>query len=38
VTAIGRSITELGESNTTAQKAAVDRLAEQIVNMMEQPW
>lgn len=38
VTAIGRAIPELGESNTTAQKAAVDRLAEQIVNMMEQPW
>jgi hypothetical protein len=38
ITAIGRSITELGESNTTAQKAAVDRIARQIVNMMEQPW
>ena len=33
-----RAITELGESNTTAQKAAVDRIAQQIVNMMEQPW
>ena len=38
VIAIGRAITELGESNTTAQQAAVDRIARQIVNMMEQPW
>jgi hypothetical protein len=38
VTAVGRAIPELGESNTTAQQAAVNRLAKQIVNMMEQPW
>jgi hypothetical protein len=38
VVAIGRAITELGESSTTAQKAAADRIARQIVNMMEQPW
>lgn len=38
VTAVGRAITELGESSTTAEKTAVERLARQIVNMMEQPW
>jgi hypothetical protein len=38
VTAVGRAIPEIGESNASAQKAAVDQLARQIVNMMEQPW
>jgi hypothetical protein len=31
-------IPELGESPTTAYKRAVDRLAVQIVSLMEEPW
>lgn len=38
ITASGRLIPEVGETNTTAQQSAVDRLARQIVNMMEAPW
>lgn len=38
VRATGRVIPEVGESNATGSKMAVDRLARQIVNMMEQPW
>jgi hypothetical protein len=38
ITAVGRAIPELGESNASAQKRAVDQLAEYVVNMMEKPW
>lgn len=38
VRATGRVIPEVGESNATGQKAAVDKLAREIVNRMEQPW
>ena len=38
VQSIGGFIPELGESLTTAQKRNVDRLAVQIVSMMEKPW
>lgn len=38
VRATGRVIPEVGESNATGSKLAVDRLAREIVNRMEQPW
>ncbi|HXG10304.1 MAG TPA: LptE family protein [Gemmataceae bacterium] len=38
VQSIATFIPELGESITTAQKRNVDRLAVQIVSMMELPW
>jgi hypothetical protein len=38
VQSIGGFIPELGQSLTTAQKENVDRLAIQIVSMMETPW
>jgi hypothetical protein len=38
VTGYGRVIPELGESNTTGAQRAVNHIARQIVNMMEQPW
>jgi hypothetical protein len=38
VTASGRVVPELGESTTTGSQMAVDKLARQIVNMMEAPW
>ncbi len=38
VTSIGTFIPELGESLTTSEKKNVDRLAIQIVSMMEKPW
>lgn len=38
VTAAARILPELGESNASAQKLAVDQLARQIVNMMERDW
>ena len=38
VVATGRLIPELGESNATANKSAVDKMAKQIVNMMEVAW
>ena len=38
VTAVGRILPELGESNATADKTATQRLARQIVNMMECNW
>lgn len=38
IIATGRALPELGESNATANKMAVDRLARQIVNMMERDW
>jgi hypothetical protein len=38
VTAVGRILPELGESNATADKTATRRLAVQIVNMMETNW
>ncbi|MCZ2343547.1 MAG: LPS assembly lipoprotein LptE [Bacteroidales bacterium] len=38
LTSVGRFIPELGESNATGQKAAIDMLARQIVDMMESPW
>ena len=38
VRAVGNYIPELGESTTTATQKAVNRLAVQIVSMMEKPW
>lgn len=38
VQAIGRFIPELGESITTAEQMMADRVAVQIVSMMEAPW
>jgi hypothetical protein len=38
ITADASFIPELGESITTARKKAIDRLAVQIVSMMEIPW
>jgi hypothetical protein len=38
VQSIGGFIPELGESITTAQQKSVNRLAVQIVSMMEKPW
>lgn len=38
ITSVGRFIPELGESNASGQKLAVDMLARQIVDMMEAPW
>jgi hypothetical protein len=38
VTAVGRALPELGESNATAEQMAAKRLAKQIVNMMERNW
>lgn len=38
VVANGRLIPELGESNATAQQIAINQLARQIVNLMEEPW
>lgn len=38
VQSIGGFIPELGQSLTSAQKSNVDRLAVQIVSMMEKPW
>ena len=34
----GRLLQELGETNASASKRAVDNLATQIVSMMERPW
>jgi hypothetical protein len=38
VQSIGGFIPELGQSITTAQQQNVNRLAIQIVSMMEKPW
>jgi hypothetical protein len=38
VGSLGDFIPEIGQSLTTAQKQNVDRLAVQIVSMMEKPW
>ncbi len=38
VFSLGQIIPEIGQSNATAYKQNVDRLAVQIVSMMEQPW
>ncbi len=38
ITATGRALPELGESNATAEQMAAKRLAKQIVNMMERNW
>jgi hypothetical protein len=38
VQSIASFIPELGESITTAQQKNVNRLAIQIVSMMESPW
>ena len=38
IVAVGRLIPELGETNSSAQKLAVDQLATQIVSMMEKRW
>jgi Lipopolysaccharide-assembly len=38
VQSTGRGLPEAGESNTTAEQMAVNRLAQQIVNLMERPW
>lgn len=36
--ATGRMLPEIGETNATASQMAVNRLATQIVSMMEKPW
>jgi hypothetical protein len=38
ITAAGRFVPELGETTTSGAQMAVDRIARQIVNMMEAPW
>lgn len=38
VTSVANFVPEVGESMTSAQKRNVDRLAVQIVSMMEKPW
>jgi hypothetical protein len=38
VRSVGRYIPELGQSIATAQKENVDRMAIQIISMMEKPW
>ena len=38
ITSVGRALVEVGESRATANKMAIDRLARQIVNMMEKDW
>jgi hypothetical protein len=38
VQSVGDFIPELGQSITTAQQQNIDRLAVQIVSMMEKPW
>jgi hypothetical protein len=38
VVGVGRFLPELGESNASGQQMAVQNLARNIVNMMEQPW
>lgn len=38
IVGVGRLLQELGETNTSASKRAVDSLAIQIVSMMERPW
>jgi hypothetical protein len=38
IVAVGRLIPELGETNASGQKMAVDQLAIQIVSMMEKRW
>ncbi len=38
ISAFGRVLPELGESDTTGAQAAVKQLARQIVNMMEATW
>jgi hypothetical protein len=38
VFSIGQLIPEIGQSNATAYKQNIDRLAEQIVSLMEEPW
>jgi hypothetical protein len=34
----GRLLPELGETNSSALKLAIDNLAVQVVSMMEKPW
>ena len=38
VTSLGHFVPEIGQSITTAHQENVDRLAIQIVSMMEKPW
>jgi hypothetical protein len=38
IVATGRLIQELGETNSSASKRAVDNLATQIISLMEKPW
>jgi hypothetical protein len=38
VTSVGRMLPEVGESNATALKMNIDRMAVQIVGLMEKPW
>ena len=38
VFSLGQLIPEIGQSNATADKQNVDRMAVQIVSMMEEPW
>ncbi|CAN5373489.1 LPS assembly lipoprotein LptE [soil metagenome] len=38
VVAVGRVLPEVGETTATGMKMAFDKMARQIVNMMEEPW
>ena len=38
VTGLGDYIPELGQSTTTAYQQAINKLATQIVSIMEKPW
>jgi hypothetical protein len=35
---VGRSLPEMGESNTTGLQMAINRMAIQVIEAMEQPW
>jgi hypothetical protein len=38
VTATGNFVPEIGQSLTTAQQTCMNRMAVQIVSLMEKPW
>ncbi len=38
ITSTGRALPEAGESNTTAQQMAINRMAVKVAQMMESPW
>jgi hypothetical protein len=38
VTGLGDYVPEIGQSNTTAYQQSINRLATQIVSLMEKPW